>query len=69
MTKSLLAVTQEGPRLAHEALPADSSKFSRKDYTRHQLFAVLAVKTFLETDYRGGVAFLGDFASYEPTWG
>lgn len=62
MTKSPRSVAREALRLAQDALPAYSSKFSRKDYTQHQLFAVLAVKTFLKTDYRGVVAFLDDFA-------
>ena len=62
MTKSPRAVVQEALRLASEALPAYSSKYSRKDFTQHQLFAVLALKTFLKTDYRGVVAFLDDFA-------
>jgi hypothetical protein len=62
MTKSPRAVAREALRLAREALPAYSSKYSRKDYTQHQLFAVLALKTFLRTDYRGVVAFLADFA-------
>ena len=59
MTKSPRAVAQEALRLAQEALPAYSSKYSRKDFTQHQLFAVLALKTFLKTDYRGVVTFLG----------
>jgi hypothetical protein len=62
MTKSPRAVAAEALRLAQEALPAYSSKFSRKDYTQHQLFAILALKTFLKTDYRGVVAHLADFA-------
>lgn len=62
MTKSPRAVAQEALRLSREALPAYSSKYSRKDFTQHQLFAILAVKTFLKTDYRGVVAFLADFA-------
>jgi len=62
MTKSPRAVAREALRLAQEALPAYSSKYSRKDYTQHQLFAVLALKTFLKTDYRGVVAHLADFA-------
>src|SRR3954468_14843856 len=62
MTKSPRAVAKEALRLAADALPAYSSKYSRKDYTQHQLFAVLALKTFLKTDYRGVVAFLADFA-------
>jgi hypothetical protein len=62
MTKSPRAVAREALRVAREALPAYSSKYSRKDYTQHQLFAVLALKQFLKTDYRGVVAALADFA-------
>jgi len=62
MTKSPRAVAKEALRLAQEALPAYSSKYSRKDFTQHQLFAVLALKTFLKTDYRGVVQMLADFA-------
>src|SRR3982751_6864112 len=69
MTKSPRAVAQEALRLAREALPAYSSKFSRKDYTQHQLFAILAVKTFLKTDYRGVVAALDDFAELRADLG
>lgn len=61
MTKSPRAVAREALRLAQEALPAYSSKFSRKDYTQHQLFALLALKTFFKTDYRGVVALFRDF--------
>src|SRR4051794_16869500 len=62
MTKSPRAVAREALRLAQNALPAYSSKYSRKDFTQHQLFAVLALKAFLKTDYRGVVAFLADLA-------
>jgi hypothetical protein len=62
MTKSPRAVAREALRLAQEALPAYSSKFSRKDFTQHQLFALLALKTFFKTDYRGVVQLLRDFA-------
>jgi hypothetical protein len=62
MAKSPRAVAREALRLAREALPAYSSKFSRQDFTQHQLFAVLALKTFFKTDYRGVVHLLEDFA-------
>ncbi|HZY90014.1 MAG TPA: hypothetical protein VFE78_34650 [Gemmataceae bacterium] len=62
MTKSPRAVAREALRLAREALPAYSSKYSCKDYTQHQLFALLALKTFLKTDYRGVIQMLADFA-------
>lgn len=56
MTKSPRAVAQEALRLAQAAVPAYSSKFSRTDYTQHQLFPILVINTFLDTDYRGIVA-------------
>jgi hypothetical protein len=61
MTKSPRAVAQEALRVARDALPAYSSKFSRKDFTQHQLFALLALKTFFKTDYRGLIQMLRDF--------
>lgn len=69
MTKSPRAVAREALRLAQEALPAYSSKYSRKDFTQHQLFALLALKTFLKTDYRGVVAQLEDFAELRDDLG
>lgn len=62
MTKSPRAVAREALALAHEALPVYASKFSRHDFTQHQLFALLALKTFFKTDYRGVIALLEDFA-------
>ena len=61
MTKSPRAVAREALRLAQEALPAYSSRFSRKDYTQHQFFALVALKTFFKTDYRGLTELLRDF--------
>ena len=69
MTKSPRAVAQEALWLAQGALPAYTSTRSRKDFTSHQLFAILALKTFLKTDYRGVVAFLADFAELRADLG
>ena len=69
MTKSPRAVAQGALRLAQEALPTYSSKFSRQDYTQHQLFALLALKTFFKTDYRGLVQLLDDFAELRQDLG
>ena len=69
MTKSPRAVAREALRLAREALPAYSATRSRKDYTQHQLFAVLALKTFLKTDDRGVAQFLTDFAEIHDDLG
>ena len=60
MTKSPRAVATEALRLAKDALPAYTSARSRKDFTSHQLFAVLALKTFFKTDYRGIAQLLTD---------
>ena len=69
MTKSPRAVAQEALRLAQETLPAYSAVTSRKDFTQHQLFAVLVLKTFLKVDYRGVVAVLKDFVELRDDLG
>src|SRR5438067_12318882 len=69
MTKSLRQVAREAYALAREALPPYTCPTSRKDYTQAQLFAALAVKIFLRTDYRGAVAILADFAELRQDLG
>jgi hypothetical protein len=69
MTKSPRAVAQEALRLAQDALPPYSSAKSRKDFTQHQLFAVLALKTFFKTDYRGIAQLLTDLADLRKDLG
>src|SRR4051794_23108486 len=69
MTKSPRAVAQQALRLAQEALPAYASTFSRQDFTPHPLFALLALKTFFRTDYRGVIALLDDFAELRDDLG
>jgi hypothetical protein len=61
MTKSPRRVAREALAVAQEALPAYTCPTSRKDFTQPQLFAILALKAFLKTDYRGVVAVLADF--------
>src|ERR1041385_3535527 len=61
MTKSPRAVAREALQLAREAMPEYSSPYSRQDFTQHQLFALLVLKTFLKTDYRGIIQMLVDF--------
>src|SRR5438270_7951796 len=69
MTKSPRAVAQEGLRLAKDALPAYTSARSRKDFTSHQLFAILALKTFFKTDYRGVAQLLADLGDLRKDLG
>lgn len=61
-TRSPVALARMALRVARDALPAYSSRFSRQDFTQHQLFAILALKHFLRTDYRGIVQWLADWS-------
>jgi hypothetical protein len=69
MTKSPRAVAREALRVARDALPAYSSKFSRRDFTQHQLFALMVLKTFLKTDFRGLTQMLLDFSELREDLG
>jgi len=69
MTKSPRAVAREALLVARDALPAYSSKFSRHDFTQHQLFALAVLKTFLKTDYRGLTHMLRDFSELRDDLG
>ncbi len=69
MTESPRAVAREALRLAQGSLPPYSAVRSRKDFTQHQLFAILALKAFLKTDYRGVVQVLADFAELRDDLG
>ena len=53
MTRSALQVARKAMAVGEAALPAYSSPFSRRDYTQPQLFALLVLRQFLRTDYRG----------------
>ena len=69
MTKSALTVARQALAVARDALPPYHSKFSRKDYTQHQLFALLAVRPFLKTDYRGVEQLARDWSDLRQTLG
>jgi hypothetical protein len=56
------AVAREALALAREVPPAYTSARSRKDFTAHQLVAVLALKAFFKTGYRGIAQLLADLA-------
>ena len=69
MTKSALDLARMALSVARESIPAYSSKFSRKDFTQHQHFALLALREFLKTDYRGLEQFLKEWAELRETLG
>ena len=53
MTKSPVALAQQALQVAKVSLPPFSNKYSPKRYTQHQLFAILVLRQFFQTDYRG----------------
>ena len=55
--------------MAQGALPPYSAARSRKDFTQHQLFAALALKTFFKTDYRGIAQLLTDLGDLRKDLG
>lgn len=62
MTKSPVRLAKKALEVAQQALPRYSNRFSRRDFTQHQLFAILVLRQFLKTDYRGIVEMLKDFS-------
>jgi len=69
MTKSPLAVAREALAVGERSLPAQANKFSRKDYTLAQLFALLVLRKFFRTDYRGVVTIVREWAELQGTLG
>jgi hypothetical protein len=62
MTKSPTVLARAALETARRALGPYSSRHSRHDFTQAQLFAILVLKTFFQTDYRGIVELLREFA-------
>lgn len=62
MTKSPVSLAREALAAAQEALPLYSARRSRHDFTQAQHFAVLVLREFFGTDYRGIVEILRDFS-------
>ena len=69
LTKSPVALGSEALEVAREALPAYSSPFSRKDFSQHQLFAILVLRQFFKTDYRGIYRLLEDLTDLREVLG
>lgn len=69
MTKSPLAVAREALAVGERSLPAQANKFSRKDYTLAQLFALLVLRKFFRTDYRGVVTIVREWAELQEALG
>ena len=69
MTKSPMAVAREALAVGQQSLPLYASKYSRKDFTLAQLFALLVLRKFFRTDYRGIVAIVDDWDELQEVLG
>ena len=69
MTKSAVRLAREALAVGRVALPPYSSRFSRHDFTQAQLFALLTLKQFLRTDYRGVVAAVAEWGELRRVLG
>src|SRR5256885_15528594 len=69
MPKSPRRIALEALRLAQQALPAYSCPTSRHDFNQAQLFALLALKTFFKTDYRGILEIVRDWPQLQRDLG
>jgi Transposase DDE domain len=61
-SKSPLDVAKAAYMLGQKALPRYAHKFSRRDFTCAQLFAILVLRKFFKTDYRGVIQYLCEWA-------
>jgi len=69
MTRSPVALARMALQASRRGLPAYSTKFSRKDFTQPQLFALLALRQFFRTDYRGVVGIVSDMPELQRLLG
>ena len=61
-TKSPIRLAQVAYAIAKQALARYSSPYSRRDFTQAQLFALLVLRQFFQTDYRGIVQLVSEFS-------
>jgi hypothetical protein len=69
ITKSPIRLAKIALEAAEKALPKYSSTKSRQDFSQAQIFAVLVLKAFFKTDYRGIIDLLGDFSDLRACLG
>jgi hypothetical protein len=69
MTKSAVRMARDALAAGEAALPRYGSRYSRRDYTQPQLFALLALRQLLRTDYRGVVALAAEWGELREALG
>lgn len=60
-SKSPSVVARAAYEAGRKALPRYAHKFSRRDFTCAQLFAVMVLRKFFKRDYRGTIAYLAEW--------
>ena len=68
-SKSAVRVARAALTVGQATLPVYGSRTSRKDFTQPQLFALLVLRQFLRTDYRGVVTLVGEWSELRQTLG
>ena len=69
MTKSPLALAKLALKTAQQALPTYSDLRSRHDFTQAQIFAILTLRQFFGTDYRGIIKILQEHQNIKDALG
>ena len=69
MSKSAVQVAREALRVGRRALPPYASRYSKHTYSQPLLFALLVLKQFLRTDYRGLVTTLAEWGELRRALG
>jgi hypothetical protein len=69
MTKSAVRIAREALAAGRRSFPAYGSRTSRHDFTQAQLFALLVLRQFLRTDYRGLVTLVAEWQDLRKALG
>ena len=69
MPRSAVRVAREALAAGRAALPDYGSLYSRRDDMQPQLFALLVLRQFLRTDYRGVVALFAEWSELRRALG
>ena len=69
MTKSPMVLAKIALKTAQEVLPPYSDLRSRHDFTQAQVFAILTLRQFFKTDYRGIIRILEEHQNIKDALG
>jgi hypothetical protein len=69
ITKSPVTLAKFALEEADKAIPRYSNLKSRKDFTQSQIFAILVLKAFFKTDYRGIIELLRELSDLREALG